>query len=478
MDKITYIDLAIYALLAVAAIGFILALMRVNKAKAELASSERLRSELAQGEKRMLDFLHHLGLSIDKENTHAKLYKVIVNGVATVTKSKGAALYLIDPTGTQLQPAQISTRCTQLISDPVAGSSDDRKVATRAKSINIHEGPLGQCLTNNTPYFVESLKAHDSLQNVPYSEDGAAMISPLIHAGHQIGVLAVTKEAAKGAFTIDDLFTFASIAEQSAFAIGNFDAHHQAAEKLRMESELQTAQEVQQVLIPEYAPLIPGFSVYGYNLPAQMISGDYYDYTAVSDDTTGVVIADVSGKGVPAGIMMATFRSSLKTIASGIDSPADSLSHLNQLIFPDIREDMFISAIYAHLKHETGKVVLARAGHNPPYILRRSTSEIEKIKPPGLAVGIDEGASFTNSLQDYELQMNPKDVLILYTDGIIEATNLEGEEYGAERFEQSIKANSSSSAEGYVGAILEDVAAFVDDAAQADDITLVIIEKQ
>lgn len=477
----TYIDVAIFALLAVAFTGFVMAISRVRKTKAELDSSERLRNELAQGEKRMLDFLHHLGLSIDKENTPQKLHRVIVEGVTKVSKSKGAALYLIDKSEQHLRPAFISDDCAQLIPDPSGQTEDSERRAIRVRhtSINRFDGVLGHCLINNAPFLVDSLKGHPAFQDalVQYSADGAAMVAPLIHAGKQIGVLAVTKDSENKAYSLDDLYTFSSVTEQAAFAIGNFDAHHQVAEKKRIESELQTAQEVQRVLIPESAPDIPNFRLYGYNVPASMISGDYFDYTSVSESETGIVIADVSGKGVPAGIIMATFRSSLKAIATGSSSPAESLSQLNRLIYPDIREDMFISAVYCHLNHEQSTVSLARAGHNPPYLFDAQVGSLIKLKPPGLAVGIDTGDVFSRILKDHEIKMHSGDSLILYTDGIIEANNKDGDEYTAARFEQALVEHHTEAADELGKSILADIDQFVGDAPQSDDITLVIIEK-
>lgn len=473
------VEIAVILMLGIALTGLVIAILRVNKTKKELESSERLRSELAQGEKRMLDFLHHLGLSIDNENTPRKLHRVIVEGVMKVTKSKGAALYLTDKAENILRPAYLTTDCAQLIPDPPAETAEQRAQLIKHAPTNRHEGVLGQSLHTNTPFLVDSLRAHPAFSDelVPYSADGAAMIAPLIHAGKQIGVLAVTKDSVKEAYTIDDLFTFTSVAEQSAFALGNFDAHHQAAEKKRMESEIQTAQEVQRVLIPQVAPIISGFQIYGYNVPAKMISGDYYDYTRISDNQTGVIIADVSGKGIPAGIIMATFRSSLKAIAEGASSPAESLSKLNKLIYPDIREDMFISAVYTSLNSENGTVTIARAGHNPPYYYQAAGDKLERIKPPGLAVGIDTGDVFSRILENYEISMQTGDLLILYTDGIIEAPNAAGEEFSSKRLEKCITAYKHLPPDQFADSILKEVKHYTGDSAQSDDITLVIIKK-
>jgi len=461
-------------------VGIIVSIRKIKTAKRKLADSENNRTEQVQGEKRILDFLHHLGVSIYQDNTHQKLYEVIVDGVCEVTKAKGGALYLLDEGSDLLRPVYITKDCAQLVPNPITKDPDKVKTKLRMDKVNKHEGILGHALSINSAFATDSLKAHPAFldQMVHYSGEGAAMIAPLIHADKQIGVLAVTKDEGKNAFSRDALYTFTQVAEQSSFAIGNFDAHDQAAEKKRMEEELENAQEVQRVLLPNEAPEVSGFKFYGYNVAAKRVSGDYYDYTETADKSTGVIIADVSGKGVPAGLIMATFRSALKAISTNFRSPAESLCKLNRMIYPDIRDDMFISAIYAHFYDESGKVTLARAGHNPAYYYSADKKEIHLIKPPGLAVGIDNGDVFDTLIKDHEITMQPGDKLLLYTDGIIEANNAEKEEFSSARLADIIQNNGMLSAKELGKLILSKVEAFVEDAPQSDDITLVVIERK
>ena len=163
MSSTTIIDIAIYLLLGVAFAGFITAVLRVRKADKELASSELIRTELAEGEKRILDFLHHLGLSIDRENTHQHLYKVIVEGVCEVSLAKGGALYILDETEQFLKPAFISEHCAQLVPDPVTDDPTKIPSLLRLSTYNRYEGILGNALAVNTTFLTDSLKAHPAL---------------------------------------------------------------------------------------------------------------------------------------------------------------------------------------------------------------------------------------------------------------------------------------------------------------------------
>ena len=147
------------------------------------------------------------------------------------------------------------------------------------------------------------------------------------------------------------------------------------------------------------------------------------------------------------------------------------------MVYPDIRDDMFISAIYAHLDHDSGRVTLARAGHNPAYYYDAARQEIHKVKPPGLAVGIDSGEIFQSIIQDHELTLAPGDKLLLYTDGIIEAHNKHKDEFSSQRLVDFLQAQATLPARALGKAILAEIADFVQEAPQSDDITLVVIER-
>ena len=141
-----------------------------------------------------------------------------------------------------------------------------------------------------------------------------------------------------------------------------------------------------------------------------------------------MVIADVSGKGVAAGLVMASCRSALRAYSESGDGPGETLAALNRQVFENVREDMFVSAAYAILENGSGKVTLARAGHDAPLLFRKSTGQVERLKPGGLALGIDKGTVFRRVLKEMEIQLESGDVLLFYTDGVNEAENAKGEE--------------------------------------------------
>lgn len=195
-------------------------------------------------------------------------------------------------------------------------------------------------------------------------------------------------------------------------------------------------------------------------------------------DRYGIAIGDVCGKGIAASLIMAMCRSNLRSRAPENLSPASVLHSVNHSIFPDIREDMFVSLLYLILERGSNEVTMARAGHEPPILFREATGAMEVVEITGLAAGIDEGPVFKRNVKDYRFRMESGDVLLLYTDGIIESENSGGDEYGIERLCEVLVENHGLSAQELVNAVMADLHRFSGEAPQSDDITLIAIKKR
>jgi sigma-B regulation protein RsbU (phosphoserine phosphatase) len=230
-------------------------------------------------------------------------------------------------------------------------------------------------------------------------------------------------------------------------------------------------------LLPAEAPAIPGFEISGLNIPASQVSGDYFDYIKVDEERLGVAIADVSGKGVPASLIMAICRSVLRSQAPENPSPSEVLKKVNRQLYPDIKEDMFISMAYLILDHVRATVTLSRAGHDAPLLYRAATQELRPLKPPGLVLGIDSGSVFDRLANDFAVPLERDDCLILYTDGVTEALDKDGNEFGPERMMQSVRASAPRGAPAIIERLIEDLRGFVGSTPQNDDITLIAIRK-
>ncbi|MCU0796852.1 MAG: SpoIIE family protein phosphatase [Akkermansiaceae bacterium] len=468
-------------------IALVLSLLAVWRLSRRLKLRKAQLSALLGEETRMFDFLHDLGEAIGREAGQIGLYRVIVEGVNRVVDARGGALYLLDERGEFLQPKHLSEACPPLVGVPMEvmkrAKRDPRALEShlRLSRVAADHGVLGSVLQSGQAQQIEDLRSHESFRDAFESFGGGvvrAMIAPLRHGGKDLGVLAVARLGEDGPFSMNDFVVFRSAAEQSAFALGNSLMHREAAEKRQFESDLRSAGEVQRVLLPQGDPVIPGYRVAGANVPARIISGDYYDHLKLANGEHGVVIADVSGKGVAAGLMMAMCRSVLRAEADGSEDPAEVLGFLNRQLFPDMREDMFISLFYAVIGGDGSEIRLARAGHDAALCFRASSGTVEKVKPPGLAIGVDDGTAFERVTRTFRLPMAAGDCLLFHTDGVREAVNAAGEEFGLERLDRVFLENAPLGAEAVLSAIRRELSGFAGESSQMDDVTLLVLERR
>ncbi|MES2439862.1 MAG: GAF domain-containing SpoIIE family protein phosphatase [Verrucomicrobiota bacterium] len=474
----------IFIFLAALVIGILVLALQNQRKRVRMI--RRRFNDLEGEEQRMFTFLHDLGLAIENEPSPSVLSRIIVDGIDKVVTARGGAIYFVNAENGYLNPSYISEECPPLIGIPVEirkkAERDPRALEShvRLSRVAIDDGILGYCLSVGEPIHVRDVKNHPAFRDAftRYTDDVSVLISPLRHANKDLGVLAVARRHADGNFTNNDFAVFRTAAEQSSFAIGNARIHREAHEKRAMEGELQNAREVQRILLPQQDPVINGFRITGTNLPARIISGDYYDYLDLGDEKFGIAIADVSGKGVPAGLLMAMCRSSLRSVAPGEMSPSKVMAAVNRQLFPDIREDMFISMAYSILDAATGKLTLSRAGHDPALFFRRETGKVELLRSPGLALGVDGGTVFERVTRDQEIQMKSGDCVLFYTDGVKEAVDSEEEEFGMERMSESFRMAAPLGAEAVLIRMQEELKMFTGEGKQMDDITLVALEKR
>jgi sigma-B regulation protein RsbU (phosphoserine phosphatase) len=310
------------------------------------------------------------------------------------------------------------------------------------------------------------------------ADAGNVAVAPMLYGGRCFGVLVVARKEAKEPFTLADAQVLETLAEQSAFTLCSAEVFSEAAEKRRIDHDLQVAHEIQRILLPSKSPDVPGFEISGINVPARHVSGDYYDFLKIDPTHWGVVIADVSGKGVPASLIMATCRSVLRSVAGRELSPAAVLRLVNAMVFPDMKEDMFISMAYVVLEGDSSAMKLCRAGHDAPFLYRSADGSCSRVNPPGMAVGIDGGTVFNRVSNDHTLELAPDDCLILYTDGLTEALDASGEEFGVENVTRAIVESASGGASAILERLTGDLKKFVGEAPQHDDITLIVIRKK
>ncbi len=244
------------------------------------------------------------------------------------------------------------------------------------------------------------------------------------------------------------------------------------AEKERMQKELEIAREIQQSFLPDSSPHIDGMDLAAFNLPALEIGGDFYDFIQLSRDRWGLVIADVSGKGVPAALFMALSRTLIRASTASNPAALDAIAQANRLLCEDSKTAMFVTLFYAILDSKKRTLTYVNAGHNPPMLLQGEPPKTILLKTRGIALGVMDGAD----MESAEIEMKSGDVLVLYTDGVTEAVNEKDEEFGPERLAGLIRDNRSLSAQEMIEKIKEEVIAFSGSEPQYDDITLMVLK--
>jgi sigma-B regulation protein RsbU (phosphoserine phosphatase) len=446
---------------------------------------KRAREELQVEEDRVFDFLHGLGEAFSENLRSSDLHRLIVEGATRITDAHGGALYLVDRTGKMLVPSFISKDCPPMVEVPRSISQQSLvsplalESYLRLHTVKSGEGLLGAVWERKEPLFLSSKDADPRLERLRdlSVEMDSIMIAPLVYANQNLGVLAVGNGPMSTPFSSSDFLVFQSIVEQSAFALYNAVVYSEAGEKRRIDRELDVARDIQRILLPTAAPAFEGFEIAGLNIPASRVSGDYYDYITLDNQRLGIAIADVSGKGVAASLIMAMCRSVLRSFASSSESAAAVLQAVNRQLYPDIREDMFISMAYLIAHNADHELVLARAGHDAPLQYRASDASIVKINPPGMALGIDSGGVFNRVTGDCRVHLETSDCLILYTDGVTEALDANGLEFGMSRLTEAIQASAADGAPAILSRVTADLKTFVGNYPQNDDITLIAIRK-
>ncbi len=466
---------AIFAVLA-ALLGVI-----AWKQRRAIASLIERRKEIVVEEHRMFSFLHGLGESLQTSKTQTQFYRYILEGAMRVVEANEGALYLVNEAGTKLVPRALSPSCPALFRIPEAEvrELDAEKLHSHLQLISLpidDSSILGQCLADRKGLRLQNLQDHASFKEGTDERTAVpAMVAPLYFGDNNLGTLVVL--AKPNRFSSNDFAVFRSLADQCSLALGTAQLSRKANAQRLLEGELQTAREVQRILLPDDAPPLSGFAMAGRNRAARIVSGDYHDFIPLDNNHVGVAVADVSGKGLPASLMMAMGRSVLRANAQPWLSPSKALAAVNQILFPDIREDMFISMVYLILKEDFSEVVMARAGHDPPMVYRAADRSIEELTPPGLAVGVDEGPAFERVTRDLNITLADGDTILLYTDGLNEALNAEGDEFGVDRIRETFSRYAHEGAEVVLDRLFQAAESFVGEFEQSDDMTIVVLEK-
>jgi phosphoserine phosphatase RsbU/P len=248
--------------------------------------------------------------------------------------------------------------------------------------------------------------------------------------------------------------------------------HYSPEDMRRLEAELEMSQIVQRALLPQQLPSISGVDLAAFSRPSEIIGGDYFDFFKFKDGTQGIVIADVSGHGVSAGMLMSSLQTALRTMAPDTDSPAEILERINRFYIHNINFTTFVTVFLARFDPVTRELEYVNAGHNPPDLYRSEQGEIMWLMPTAPAVGLAE--DYHPQTRSVTLEVG--DMLLLYTDGLTEAANTAGDQFGDERLDELIKDNSHLPAAEMIQAVRQNVATFTGERRLEDDITVIALK--
>ncbi|MBL8061831.1 MAG: PP2C family protein-serine/threonine phosphatase [Anaerolineales bacterium] len=252
----------------------------------------------------------------------------------------------------------------------------------------------------------------------------------------------------------------------SAVCLGHF-----SEEELRqLESELELSQIIQRGLLPSEIPFVDGLNIAAFSRPAQIVGGDYFDFVDFKDGSNGFVMADVSGHGVSAGMLMSSLQTAFQTLVPEADSPLSVLERINRLYIHNIRVTTFVTIFLGQYNPRTRTMSYANAGHSSAYLYRMATDEEIWLRPTGPAIGLMERFL----LRREDVQLEPGDILLLYTDGITEAADRQGVLWGEDRLAEIIRQNAKATAEQLIQIIMKAVKEHTNGSPLADDVTLII----
>jgi phosphoserine phosphatase RsbU/P len=335
-----------------------------------------------------------------------------------------------------------------------------------SSSITKHVAQTREPLLTDNAQFDERFKKGESIMVLGLR---SILCVPITVKDRLTGLVYVDNRVASGIFNDSHLALLTAFAAQAGVAIENARLYQIAVEKGRMEKELQMAHDIQRGLLPRSLPALPGYEIAADWKSAREMAGDFYDCFELPDKNLALVIADVSDKGAPAAIFMAVARSLIRGSAL-ISTPIEMLQRVNRIILSDTQSGMFVTVYYVVI-HPNGKLIGVNAGHNRPLLYRAKNGTHEFLPRGGRPLGWF--ADLPTQPVDYQLE--PGDILVLYTDGLTEAENLQKDYYGETRLIETVKANATLPVVEIMQKIIDSVTVFIGAAPPFDDTTLVVL---
>ncbi|MCP4582579.1 MAG: SpoIIE family protein phosphatase [candidate division Zixibacteria bacterium] len=347
------------------------------------------------------------------------------------------------------------------------------KLIGESREFSIETDILELLLEKQRPIFLNNLKRLAREGNLigHFGELNCQLLMPLADKGKLVGIIATSPKAAGYGYTYEDVTLLTVLANQVIVALNNARLYAESLEKQRLEEELAVARQIQIDLLPKAVPVHNKFEFAAFNHPSRQVGGDYYDFINKPDGQVCIVVADVSGKGVGAALLGARLQAVLQSEGQR-GRPIDiMIAAINDFLVDSTASDKFVTMFYCELDCELGVFYFCNAGHNYPFIVR-SNNHIDYLVDGGLILGALPGSQY----QIAKLDLAKGDVLVIYTDGLSEAFNEHGEEYGEDRLVKAVQDARSKSAHFICGHMIKNIRQFASDTSEVDDMTVVVIK--
>jgi phosphoserine phosphatase RsbU/P len=333
----------------------------------------------------------------------------------------------------------------------------------------------GWMLMNKAPLLIndfQSDKRFSTVKDVEFPIKSLLSV-PMQMKGKMIGLVTVFNKHGEGGFTINDQRLLGIIAAQSAHVVENARLYQNEQALLKLQEEMRLAYEIQVDLLPKAQPKVPGYSIAGKSIPAKEVGGDYYDFIDLTNNRLTFCLGDITGKGMPAAILMANLQASLRGQAISGKPVNECVEFTNDLLYYNTAPNKFATLFYGVLNKENDEIIYCNAGHNNP-ILISEDNQIYRPDVGGLIVGITPSIKYDEAI----IKLKKNDMLVIFSDGITEAMNKDEEEFEEDRLFALIKSNKDKKAEELIELIFKEVYNFTKGQPQSDDMTMIILKKE
>jgi sigma-B regulation protein RsbU (phosphoserine phosphatase) len=483
--------LEIFYLISGICIGTSIVFIYIVKLKKQIVELDEQIQLLEQEKQIVVDFMHNMVEAIGEGVKRQELFQRIVRAAVLSTGSLSACVYekrdedILKGVAIEgLFPPQQEIPKEKKSLENVDSRSKMIEDVLRSEEITIGQGIIGSVAQSGRGAFIRdaSLDPRIHQHDDPALQIESMMVAPIQFRNKLLGVIAVANPADGMSFTDTDFSLIESLAEQAGMAIHNSDVMNLRIERNKLDLDLSLASNVQQLLLPRKFPNINDFDIDTRYIPTQRVSGDFYDIIDLGPGRIGIAIADVSGKGIPASLIMAICQTNLRHLAKTVDSPSEVFKLLNKELSQEMRKDMFITLIYGVLDVIKEEFTFARAGHELPILVH--TQELmedcttELLESNGMALGMVPSEIFDAVIEDKTVPFKKNDYLILYTDGLTETANENDVEYSNARLAEHGRVLGNRTSKEVNDALLQRLRQFAGKNNHADDLTLITIKRR